>query len=581
MNTVMRALASLIVAVAMSGAVPAVATAQVPTGPTDPLLNQGPKAVATGERVMISTQLASVTEAALRVLRDGGNAADAAITATLLQNVQDFHQVHLFGSMAGIYYEAASGKYYAFNGYIERPRADRCGDGDPSRVALGGKMSALKEIAARFGTRPWESYFAPAIAAAEEGVLVTSFMYGSNYSGWDRGDLIQKNPAAREFYMPEGHLVPVGHRWKMPALAETLRKVRDQGPDYMITGEFVRRFIEVARARGGCVSIEDYEDYEVIWQEPLRFSYRGHEIITEPPPVAGGLMLGYSLNMLENFPLKEGGHYATSSRTLEIMARAQARAEEEVRWSIADPRSFNVPSELWLSKDYGRFGAEFVRQTTAKVNLAPSRSAPESYRQGGGENLGRIDQDESNHNVIVDAEGNWITYLHTGHGGMPGVFIDGVRATGSGRWTRTTGPGRRGNTHITATLVAKDGVPWMALGSPGRPSQPVTQVLVSLIDFGMHPREAVDAPRFFAYQTLGPTDASRPTRDFGNLVSVQIESRIPRNVRQGLSERGIMVFDQGPYNWHLGSMQIVWRDMESRMLFGTSDPRRLGHAAGF
>ena len=139
----------------------------------DALYNQGPKQEAVGESVMVSTQLPIVTETALEVLRNGGNAIDAFVTAVFLQNVVDYHQVSLFGAMGGLYYEASSGNYYVFESYSERPLAGRCGEGDPSQVAIGGKVAGLGALADRFGTKEWTEYLEPAITAAEEGVLVT------------------------------------------------------------------------------------------------------------------------------------------------------------------------------------------------------------------------------------------------------------------------------------------------------------------------------------------------------------------------------------------------------------------------
>jgi gamma-glutamyltranspeptidase/glutathione hydrolase len=115
--------------------------------------------------------------------------------------------------------------------------------------------------------------------------------------------------------------------------------------------------------------------------------------------------------------------------------------------------------------------------------------------------------------------------------------------------------------------VAKDGKPWLSLGSPGVPPQPVTEVLVNIIDFGMHPTEAADATRFFAFRTAERVLA--------------IESRISEEVRKGMAARGIELEHLGPYNWHTGSMQIIWRDPTTGKLHGVTDPRRLGHAAGF
>jgi gamma-glutamyltranspeptidase/glutathione hydrolase len=173
----------------------------------------------------------------------------------------------------------------------------------------------------------------------------------------------------------------------------------------------------------------------------------------------------------------------------------------------------------------------------------------------------------SNHNVIADAQGNWITALHTGHGGAPGVFIDGVKATGSGMRGETTGPGRRIQAGVAAVLVAKNGVPWMAIGTPGWPPQPITEVLVNVLDFGMAPKDAAEAPRFWGY--------------LNNQNLVEIETRVAKDVRDALKARGIKLKELGDYNWHTGSMQIIWRDAQSNKLHGVTDPRRLGLAAGF
>ncbi len=542
----------------------------VPADPRDPLLNQGPKAVAVGEKAMVSTQLPIVTEAAVQVLRDGGNAIDAFITAVFLQNVVDYHQVSLFGAMAGLYYEAATGKYYVFDAYSERPRADTCGEGDAGQVAIAGKPRGLQELAKRFGSRAWESYLAPAIAAAEEGAVVTSFMYGNNYSSWSSGDLIQPNKEAREFYMPDGHLVPVGARWKMPALAQTLRGIASDGADYMYTGTWGQKFVREARKRGYCVDVSNMAEYAVRWDEPVRSTYRGYEIFSEPPPKKGGVQIAYNLNILEHFDLKKLGHYSESAETLDIMARTLGRVEDDLRYNIVDPLSFKIPTHIWLSKEYAKVGADFVRNTMVQsgVDLGPVTSAAWALDQVGSPYVQTLEAvDDSNHNVIVDAQGNWVSSLHTGHGGAPGVFIDGVRATGSGFRGQTTGPGRRVSANSTGTIVAKDGKPWLSLGSPGVPPQPVTQVLVNIIDFGMDPREAAAVTRFFAFRN--------PDR------VVEIESRISDEFRKAVRARGIRLQEAGPYNWHYGSMQIVWRDPATGKLHGVSDPRRLGHAAGF
>lgn len=534
---------------------------QVPADPAHPALNQGPKDEATGSKAMVSTQLASSTLAAVKVLEDGGNAIDAAIAAAFLQQVDDYHMVFLFGSMSGLYYDAASNRVYSVSAVAQRPRSDRNGGkGDASKVAVGGTVRGLAALHERFGSKPWAGLVQPSVEAADKGAVVTSFMYGLNFALFEAGvldDGISKSAEARAFYMPDGHLVPVGRRWKMPALAATLRKVAAD-PDYMYTGEWGRKFVEAATKAGGRVTMEDLAEYKPVWDEPVRFSYRGHEIIGSSPPDSGGLIIGYNLNILENFDLKQLGHYSKSAETLEIMARAFDRVGTETRHAIRDPLNMNLPSELWLSKDYGRMGAQFVRQTMPKVDLAPVKTtdtAPQDDVQTG-----------SDHIVIADAHGNWISMLHTIHGGAPGVFVDGVRASGTGAQAFTVGPGRRIVLPISAVMILREGRPWLAMGTPGNPPQPVTEVLVNMIDFDMHPKAAAEAPRFWAFR--------------GDERTLDIESRIAPEVRDRLRRRGITIRDLGDYNFHTGSMQIVWRAGDGA-LHGVSDPRRLGFAAGY
>lgn len=525
----------------------------------DPRLNQGAKLSAEGDRMMVATQLPIVTETALEVMRHGGNAIDAMITATLLQHVVDYHQVSHFGTASGIIYEASTGEYHVISGVGTRPLASRCGTGDPSQVSIGGTIRALGALAERWGTLQWADYVAPAIAAAEEGVEVSAFMYGINYQSLQSGQSgsLIGNAEARQFYMPDGHLVRPGQRWQMPALADHLRQLADHGPDYMYTGAWAEKFVHQARAAGHCVAPEDLAEYEVQWQEPVRFQYGEHQLLGSAPPDTGGAVVGLNLNMLQHFNLADRAHYSESAETLEIMARVMGRAQAVTQHAIQDPLAMQVPLSVWLSPEYGAMAAETVRQSRPHqgVELATVSNEPPPAEPVMG----------SNHNVIVDAEGNWFSWLHTGHGGAPGIFIDGVAAVGSSARAHVAGPGRRLVLPITAIMIERDGEPWLAMGTPGSPPQPVTQVLVNMLDWQLSPQAAADAPRFWAWR--------------GNQARIEIESRLDDGVREGMRAAGIAVEELGDYYWSTGSMQIIWRDENGR-LHGVTDPRRLGWVEG-
>jgi gamma-glutamyltranspeptidase/glutathione hydrolase len=280
-------------------------------------------------------------------------------------------------------------------------------------------------------------------------------------------------------------------------------------------------------------------------------------------PSYGGLEVGYNLNILENFDLKSMGHYSESADALEIMARTFGRVRSETA-SLGDPLNYEVPTDVLFSKEYGKVGAEIISKTRLKPGVdltarGEEAAAPESMDTSG-------QRAGSNHNTMVDSHGNWISSLHTGHGGTPGVFIDGIEANGSDASGDAYGPGRRIRLPITATIIAKDGKPWLAVGTPGNPPLPITEVLVNILEYGMHPQDAATAPRFWASSGSGKT--------------IQIESRVSEDVRREMESRGFEIVDLTDFNWHVGSMQIVWRDEDGK-LHGVSDPRRLGHAGGY
>jgi gamma-glutamyltranspeptidase/glutathione hydrolase len=122
------------------------------------------------------------------------------------------------------------------------------------------------------------------------------------------------------------------------------------GSNGLYKGEWARKFVKEANRRGGRVSLEDLAEYTPRWDEPVRFTYRGHEVVGSPAPDTGGLFIGYALNVLEPFDLKTKGPYTKSADTLEIMARAFGRTEQETRWAIQDPLNFKLPTALWLSQ---------------------------------------------------------------------------------------------------------------------------------------------------------------------------------------------------------------------------------------
>jgi gamma-glutamyltranspeptidase/glutathione hydrolase len=541
---------------------------------------QGPKPIAKGKQAMVSTQNPELTKAMVQVIKDGGNAVDATITGCILQNVLQPHMSTHSGIVDFLYWDESSGHSYFLNSISELPEGLPPFRPNPylmSPATIPGFMPGMAALAERFGTKPWSYYIQPAIEAAEKGVLMTSFQYGCIASMWPEG--LGYFPSGREFWFPNGFIVPVGKRWKMPRMAETLRRLAEEGPEYFTKGDWAKHFVETANEIGWKITMDHMAACKPMWQEPLRFTYKDYEMIGNPPPEMGGLITAYFLGVMEEFDLKKMGHYTQSAETLALIARMFYRERVDLDDLIQDPLAYKIPTQVFLSKKYHRLVAQILRDSepiidlTEDVKLRTGVAAMAASGQQGTSGVGSCG------NCVVDTQGNWVTMLHTIGGGVPGLVVDGIPGYGGGGNALYSGPGRRGRYPINPILIMRDDRPFMTLNSPGEVDTNVPTVLLNILGFDMPPYAAIDAPRFH------PTpDRERPPGWQTSLHErwfLDVENRLPEKVIAGLAKQGLRVRPLGAYNWHTGSIQLIWRDEETGMLKGATDPRRLGYAEGF
>jgi gamma-glutamyltranspeptidase/glutathione hydrolase len=530
---------------------------------------------------MVSTSHPMVTEAALRVLRDGGNAVDAMLTAIPLQHVIEPQMSTIAGGFAMLYWEAASGKAYLLNAELDHPSGGLMPRGYPEserglaetsgkRIAVPGTVAGMQAAAQRFGTRPWESYFAPAVSAAEEGFPMYSFLYGEMAADIDR---LVHYPSGRERYTPDGFLPPVGTTYRQPKLATTLRRIaQPDGAEWFQRGEFARHFVDAVNATGGHISLDDLAAYEVRWDEPLRYRFGEDDLLGGYPPVNGGMYTAFVLGLLERIGLDPSRPWLGSPDAVATIARVLAAADRHCALYCHDPRAIDVPLDLILSHEYLDLQAKLLRQSFPQVDLtspATSEQARPDHHAAG--------STDSNHIVIVDPAGNWLTMLHTVYGTPfgTGLVVDGVGVnSGNGFAGLSEGPGRRIITPLTPVLALRDGRPWLAIGTPGSANQTIALMLVNLLHYQMDLAAAIDAPRF----RLAPGEGDRRGWDIGKLLH---EDRLPQETLDGLGRVGIQTQSLGLYNWHVGSVQAVVRDRATGELTGAADPRRAGLAAGY
>jgi gamma-glutamyltranspeptidase/glutathione hydrolase len=533
---------------------------------------QGPKKVVTGKHGMVSSSHPDVSRIMVEVLKEGGNAVDAAIAGSLAGPVYEPHMTTISGTVSFLYWDAEMRKSYFLDAspilpeglppFCPHPYAPK------TAAAIPGSSAGLKEMLHRFGTMKWSDLIAPAVKVAQEGHMVTSWEYALLYGGTGSrfNTLLGRTyfPSGRAHFTPKGFQIPVGEKWKRPDLAKTLKASATEGPDHFINGSWAKRLVEEANKLGWMITIEDIAGYEAIWVDPVEKDYKGSTIVGIPPPQRGGFYTGFMFGVLENFNLLDA-HYTESAETLALMAWTLKRAHHD-RSLIHDPDYYDTPLMTLLSPEYHKITAELWKGSRPLQDLSSYLElthSPTAHRAGL-PSSGHISHDSCELS-IVDYEGNWVQMMETGGGGIPGVVVDGVPGGGIG-WERyaMVEPGGRTQHAISNTLVMKDREPWMALGSPGDCIFTVPQVLYSVLEYGWEPYHAIDSPRFW------------PLRDDWTL---EVENRLPVDVVEGLKRMGIMPRPLGAYNWSMGSMQAVWKGGDRYQ--GTADPRRLGEAMGY
>ena len=541
---------------------------------------QGIKPVAKAFEAMASSSHPRVTRAILDVLQQGGNAVDAMLTAIPLQHVVEPQMSTLAGGMGGLIYWADTGELIYLDAELDhtldaptarsmaRPQNIEITSGQ--RIGVPGTVAGLKAAAERYGTRSWEDYFGPAIEAATDGFTMYSFLYGEMYDAFER---LGAHSASRAKWMPDGFLLPVGDTVRQPKLAETLKKLASEGPEYFTEGEWAQRFVDEVNRTGGHITLEELSGYKARWVEPMRFDYMGHQLFGAPPASTAGVLNGMIFNILEQTDLKAMGHYTESAASFFLIRKAYEQAELFTTSYVSDPNTSGIPVKTLLSKEFARHLATLITESqplVGPVNPDAIVGAPlikESYDERAYQPHIYTD---TNHLVIVDKDGNWVSMTHTVYGDTfgTGLSVDGVGVNSGNTFPGVgSGEGRRVITPFPALMaVDDDGEPWLALGSPGLSSRAVALTLINLIGYGMQPYEAVDAPRFQGY---------------GRYDKLQVESRIPQDVLDGLEARGVQIQLSAPYNWHMGSIQLISRDTQSGELTGIADPRRAGHAEGY
>jgi gamma-glutamyltranspeptidase/glutathione hydrolase len=522
---------------------------------------------------IIATSQPLATAAGLRVLQQGGNAIDAAVTAAAVLAVVEPTMNGLGGDLFAIVYDPRSGKAHGLNASGRAPAAATREEFGRRRlneipyrgvlsVSVPGVVDGWSELLAKHGTITLARALEPAIGYARDGFAVSEIIA----TQWKQEEeTLAKDPAAAATFLPDGRAPAPGDVFRNPRLAGSLQQIAKGGRDAFYRGPIATAIAADMTQRRGLVTAADLAAHRSDWIEPIAVDYRGYRVL-ELPPNTQGIVALEMLNILEGFDLKALGHNSAAYLHLLVEAKRIAFADRG-RW-LADPAA--VPKDVLerlLSKDYA---------ATRRREIDPQRAAPD-YTPLSATNAALHEPPPARGDTIyltaADKDGNVISLIQSiyesfGSGivaGDTGIVLHnrGSLFTLEPGHPNTLAPGTRPLHTLVPAMVLHGGRPWLSFGVMGGDMQPQghVQVLLNLIDFGMNVQDAGEAARF---------------RHSG--AGLALESNISADARAGLAARGHKVITSvGVF----GGFQGILFDQKTGVMMGGSDPRKDGHAAGY
>ncbi|WOB82700.1 gamma-glutamyltransferase [Providencia sp. PROV114] len=448
------------------------------------------------------------------ILKSGGNAIDAAVAVGYAQAVVNpccgniggggFMTIHL-----------ADGKDLFINFRETAPgaaSADMYLDKDGKLIkdaslygylasGVPGTVKGLDYALEKYGTMSRQQVMAPAIKLAREGFVLTRADTDVLDTTTER--FKQDPEVARIFLKPDGRSFQPGDLLVQTDLANTLEKIAQNGPSAFYEGEIPKIVEEASKKNGGILTAKDFANFTITDTAPVSCTYRGYQFISAPPPSSGGVTICQTLNILEGYDLKEMGF--NSADYIHTLTEAMRHAYMDRNTFLGDPEFVDNPTEKLLSKAY----AEELRK-----EINPNQATPSTQVQPG---IGPHEKPETTHYSVVDEKGNAVSTTYTINGRFGSVVIppgtgfflndemdDFTTKVGEKNLyglvqgeRNSIAPGKRPLSSMSPTIVTKDGKVFLVLGSPGgsRIISITLQTALNIIDHGMPPQEAVNAPR--------------------------------------------------------------------------------------
>ena len=523
---------------------------------------------------MAATSQPLATQVALDVMKNGGNAIDAAIAANALLGLVEPTGNGIGGDLFAIVWDAKNKKLVGLNGsgrsakaltrewFIENNHSSIPSHG-PLPVTVPGTVDGWFMLHERFGKMPMSELLAPTIEYAEKGFPVSQMI--AYY--WNRSvPILEKWPGFSEQFTINGNAPQHGEIWKNPNLANTLKMISTEGRDAFYKGEIAKTIAEYMQANGGFISEEDLASHSGNWVDPVSTNYRGYDV-WELPPNGQGIAALQILNIIEQYDVSKMRH--DSAEFVHLFTEAKKIVFEDRAKYYADPEYNDIPVETLISKKYAK----------QRAKLIDTERAANEYGAG---NI--LEDGDTIYLTTADAEGNMVSLIQSNYRGMG----SGMTPPGLGLILQDRGEmfsldedhfnsfegGKRPFHTIIPAFVTIDGKPWMSFGLMGGAMQPQghAQIIINMIDFGMDIQAAGDAPR------IHHTGSSEPTGEVmqdGGVLNLETGFSYD-TIRQLMRMGHKIQFANGPY----GGYQAIQK-AENGVYWGATETRKDGHAAGY
>lgn len=524
---------------------------------------------------MAATSQPLATQAALEIMRKGGNAIDAAIAANALLGLVEPTGNGMGGDLFAIVWDAKTEKLYGLNASGRSPKSltrewfienghSKIPSHGPLPVSVPGAVDGWFMLHDRFGKLSMLDNLSPAIKYAEKGFPVSQLI--SYY--WNRSvPILEKWPGFTEQFTAEGKAPKEGDIWKNQNLANTLKKIAFGGRDAFYKGEIAKTIADYMQANGGFLSFEDLATHTGKWVEPVSTDYRGYDV-WELPPNSQGIAALQILNMLEQFDVASMGH--DSAEYVHLFTEAKKIAFEDRAKFYADDDFNKIPIKELISKKYAKQRAKLIDLKKAGKEFEPGDV--------------KLERGDTIYLTTADSEGNMVSLIQSNYRGMgsgmtpPGLgFILQDRgelfSLEEGHFNSFEG-GKRPFQTIIPAFITKNKKPWMSFGLMGGAMQPQghAQIVINMIDFGMDIQAAGDAPRIHHTGSSQPTGEKMTDGGILNLETGYSYDTVRQLMRMGHKVQ----FANGPY----GGYQAIMK-AKNGVYWGATESRKDGSAAGY